>query len=480
MNVDLTASCWVPQWATWVPVWATLDGQSRAMDALESAVLDLFAIGAQDAQQIASQLCIATELVESAASALIARGRLVRHDEGGHSKVGDEDQDSAVPNRRAGWVAWDPTQDAPIFDLLLGPEDACSEFELAGSEGLSIGPMSRISRPGFEQIDRELGLLPQVGVRVFELGAGGVARLGSAHLRELRRRLDERLVNGPIWTPVEFRLGGNVVWRPGLAPLDDRSTGLSPGGWEGLLGQLDPGQRADLQARHHNWLTCLAPELVEKAGFGSIEELRRWSAHSCDQELGAGETEVWPDLRAAITAAFEHQVLAHALASPAGGVGRGWADVLEILSLHMLAPATAAVHALRLPLPRDEAAASVAVRGMVGDGTWSILRKLRSDGDGLSKLKRSLGNDKLTIGGRLLAMAMAAWADSGIRQRFDGLRCEGLYETRWLAVFAEALSDRNAIVHPGTDKRPVNVTAFRRRVLALCRAAVASNTAVVT
>lgn len=456
---------WQPLPARWVPVWISLEATAGRRDALQDAVEGFVRLGVTEAGGIATELGLPVTLVESAIALGLAAGSLEQGPAGLRAReVGDEGDSSP---EEAGWLAWDHAAGRPLLQLWADPS---LPGEGLRAEGWEVLPLpERYRRPGKVHDDRlhralrVMGHAPEVTLlRPIGLGVDEDER---ARVRRVRRRLGERLASGWIWAPVEHRIQGTVVWRPSLAPMAEVRSELDPQGWGGLAERLSAEQVAQHEQLRARLRDEIAPGILERAGFESVEEMREEAARTAARELGGAAT--WPRLRVAVEAAFLQQRLAEIIDSDWRTIARGWADVLEVLSLELAQACRGAIRSLRRS-PRWGAQQERDLKRRLGGKTWRIVRRTLEDPERLRELQQVARDNADSIGARILVIGAALATREAVARRF-----EFVFEShpRFFEELDRANVERTTVIHHRAQAEEIHVPAFRSRVLVLCRVA---------
>jgi hypothetical protein len=463
----MTARTWAPIPAWWIPVWVVLDGASGALDPLEDAVLALVAAGKRQPDAVASVLAVPTLLVERALAHLAAQG-LVAGEAGAWRPVAAA-MAGAAPQERAAFVAWDEATIRPLLQVWLDPEAPEDPPDIASATVLPVPSADREwpKRPSDQRIDRALQLFAATGAVVaLEPIGSGVREVDGARVVRVRRRLDQRFARRWIWAPVEHRLHGAIVWRPSLVPRPNLETELDPGGWEGLV-QRVPELAGVLQAAQGEVLDAIAPGVLERAGFRTVDELRAEAHRSAERALDGPVAAPWQPIVALVAQAYAAERTAEAVGLDWRALARGWADVLEALTLALLGRVRIVVLGATLRAPQPEEVARL-VREL-GPGVHRLKAVWRNPEEA-KRLADTVRDGTDSIGTRLLAVMVAVASDAKLRSAF----LEAMQDhPRFFDDLDTANKERIAVVHrrDATDEQ-VSVVAFRERVIALARTSV--------
>lgn len=465
----MNARSWVPVPAWWVPVWIVLDGRPGVLDPLEDAVAALVAVGTARPSAIASTLAVPAPLVESALTHLAASGLVILEGEDWRSAPGLP-AEMSEPQERAAFVAWDEAVGRPLLQVWLDVNDPDPEELPPVAQGtvLPVPPSADATWPRLptsDRVDRSLQLLAATGTVVaLEPVGGQVREVDGARVVRLRRRPDRRSERGWIWVPVEHRLQGAVVWRPSLLPRPDVETELDPAGWDGLLNRAG-ALTATLRAAQGEVHDLIAPGVLERTGYRSVEELRSEAVRSADRELNGPVPAEWGIVAEVVAAAFVTQRTAEAAALDWRAVARGWADVLEVVTLELVRRVRPALLAVRLT-----DAGKVApdrLRPVLGSATLGHVRKVLRSEEEANRLVDSVRHGTDSIGVRILAIAAAVAADPAVYRAFAELSMD---HARFFDDLDRANKDRIAVVHRRDgDEDRVSIVGFRDRVLSVAR-----------
>ena len=467
---------WVAAPAWWIPVWVEIVGPSQGLDPLQEAVLALVKAGRSDADTMAADLALPRSLTRAAAEGLVALGLLEFDEQDGlvacAESVEHSPGDEVAPRVREAWIPWDPLHARPLSIIWLD-----SRFpNIMLPEAVDDGALR--SRPKDRDVETSLRLLPHLSTlelispRAHGLREapqpGMVVRLDRARLRAIRLRDGGWAKRGAFLVPTEQRLTRALVWRPTLLAHPNEVGELDPRGVDGLVVRR-PDLVAELEHRAVDEADrCLQP-LLDAGAYASIDELRENARKQAARGLaGFWTPRAWPRTCRALEEAFIEQEIGVLLEGDWRRLARGWAEVVEALTVELVEPARALVReAGSLPtLPPEVERRLQRVLGQ----TWQHLGQLRRGGDArknFGDLKWKLAQDSDSIGHRLLAIGAAAMLDAEQRRAIQEAD-QALPEIfRQLDV---ANQERIAVIHHRARSEDLDVVGFRDRVLNLCRA----------
>lgn len=472
----------------WVPVAVTLGAEAAEPDPLSQAVLDLVRAGRTHPEALASTLCLHAgrrALLDSAMDELVERGLLVQ----------DGDRLVAAPSaavaehsvERGGWLLWGWGRPVPMLWLGDRPELDDSRWDEDVSTEVEV-PFPRQSE--IEQVAPIFAKLSSL--LVFEsrgspwvTSESGAVRGGSTSWvtcdRDLVRRVRPRQARWrrhPAYVRIAFGPTAKpTVWTPSMVPTAAVLTELDAGGWEAFLDRSDPASRQRLRHLEIEARSSLAPVLLSKAGYTSLDDLRQAATAQVRRELGtAWDRMGWRELRNLATDAEVSAIGAVALGGNWRAVLHGWADLLEATSRGLLDSVDLdAVLARVKEMHRihkksgshdDNALRSVAACSVTLGGSTEILQDTIRSAQRLKELADALGSGVATIGTRLLAAAFAYALIPGGR---EALGPALQHQPGFFGELGAANKERTVVVHPEHNEK-VDVSVFRSRVLALCGA----------
>ncbi len=318
----------VPAWV--FPVWVTVDGDALGLDPLEDALWRLVGAGVDSDAALTAMLGLPSGLVASALASLATQHRVTLEGDRWRHQGDGSDVAECPAVTRSGWIAWDAASGRLCADLLLaddlieGPEPHPDWTVYA----LDASPPS-LGKPAARDIDEALRLVAGAGVlRVYDAGALGLEEVDARRVRRLRRKLDGRAQRRQLWSPIEHRVAGSVVWRGCLVPTPDHEAELDPGGWEGLLQRIPPDVRVAVLADQAEVVETVAPGVLREAGYASARDLREHARREALRALDATERDP-AELVDVVTEAYISERLADAVGATWRALGRGWAGVIE-------------------------------------------------------------------------------------------------------------------------------------------------------
>jgi len=455
---------WVPVAAWWFRVWVTVRGTAACGDPLETAVAELVGAGCDTEAAVGRALALPSALTSAAVAALVSSGVLVV-DKVGKLGVGAAATDGRAVHARRGWVAWEARHGRPLRQIWLDDEipDASTLLPPNGWEVCAPQEESRpnAGSPHPRDVDAALRLLPAVGGLVLAEQGGAHARfLEGEAVARLRRAADVGARRGFIWVPVEQRVSGAVIWLPGIIPHADLVSELDPGGVE-QLANTSPEGRTSIGLRAASLRDAIAPGVLTKAGFETVEALREASRREAEHEVGVAFRAAGDGLRQAIVEAYVGEVLARVLGGDGRGHARGWADVLELatgqLIPHLRHVLRAAENPGNLSPEREREVART-----LGP-SWPHVKKLLSKPDECRRLREACDGQVHTIGTRVLALGVAVVIDRTAREAFMSATRDTPQMMKWLE---QAVQERNLIVHPKPGE-VVDAAGFRSRTVAI-------------
>lgn len=455
--------CWISQSAWWWPVEVCLDGDPGP-DALETAILGLVGAGRNTSAAIAHDLCLPADLVGVAAAGLEGLGRLRRE---GDALVLGETTSVSPPLLALGWIAWDSRAGRPLLQLWLDPElprspPPCPRGATVAAWQADGEPPSRPSRGEVAKLVHLFPNLPSLVV-LRPLGAG-VERMDEARATRVRLLLGSpRLL--AIWSPVEVRVSGLVVWRPMLLPSEYISTELDPGGADALAHSNADG-RALVETARTRVLSDIAPGVLEAAGFADTEALEQSARRTTERDLGALAHIEFRALFNAVEQAYRQDKLAVPLRLDAHAQGRLWVPVLEEVGAELARWALPTLRELQASPPPPSRSEWDRFQKLFGR-TWGQAAAVIQAAD-VSQLKQSWEADRDTLGQRIVAVAIVAVANAQVRQKIQDL-CA--HTPDFFDELSAARDTRNTLSHAQRGEPvPVDAPEIRARALKLARA----------
>lgn len=474
-TTSATRRSWFPVPAWWFPVSIVLDGDARALDPLEEAILGLIASDVQTPRGMADVLGLSSSLVEAACDDLESRQRVARGADGHWEIAVVEDRRTDEPPRPStfdAWIAWDAGPERPVAQVWLSRERP-TKPESMPAQGWDIRPMPNDivfpPEPRFNDVDDQLRVAAGLETFILLEPMGlAVSRLDGQRVRRLTRRLGERAAQGWLWVPVEQRVTGAAVWRPCLVPRPDVETELERGGLGALRMRLSAGDGQRLDAEQRALSAATAPGVFRESGFETVDALHEWAARERASELGGAAPGWLSQTWGAVGTALSDERIAETTGSDWRALCRGWADVLETLTLDLANRVRAVVVNCRaLPVPSGHDRDTL--RRLVGEPVYGQFQRLANDPKKYEGLRREFGKRNDAIYARTVGVVVAAAVDRRFRRDLEVL-CETY--PRFFALLDEARERRNTVVHVGRSNVDVDPLGFRSQVLELCRAVV--------
>lgn len=469
---------WCPVPARFIPAWISLAAASGPRDPLEEAVASLCRVGRGRSVEIARTLCLDEGLIRSALDELL-RKKLVHEAEGDAGRyVLQQDADARErPEERAGWVVWNETERRPLLHIILGRR-LDQPVMPEGVEVLDLGERPGWPgghRPGPEELERELRILPGLGgLSALESCAGHYRPLLDASLvRRVRRDPRHRERHGVVYVPLEFRPDSPpIVWRPSVLPSREIHTSLDPNGFDGLLSRLPQAARERLLRRRLEARGDL-DALLQAGGFKDAADLFDHASRRVQRTLaGSWGNPGWERLQDLSVQAQCTALVSRMTNQDWRSAVHGWSDVLEHLMYELL----------RSVVRRPESFDAIDRLGMGKEGVERRRARLQakrgvlrtssqhaeaSIGTATRKLADLL--ERGTIGQRLMLLAIVYACDDEAERRLRPAlqECPDLF-----ARMSAALDNRNASTHTGdTDGREtISVKEYTDNVLELTRA----------
>lgn len=455
---------WYAVPALWIPVLVVVQSAAfRRVDALQQAILDFVDSGRAEAASIASHLCISPSLVAGAMERLLASNVLIRDESGTPQRVEQEEDAEPTTETHPGWLAFDPYRKRLLPEVFLGlePPERASQEAPSGWSVCEQSSTEAVSRPSARDIESQLQLLPTTASVVVtrRVGTAVESEEGAQHVRRLLYRVGQGQRVGSLYIPVEHRPHGPIVRRPAVAPTVEIRTELDPTGARTLLQRLTPEQQRSFQSAQRNARETLVPWLLEALGYASLVEFDQSVEREAKRVLGNAWHHLSQTGQEEVRCAIRQQATAQAMQASWREVAGGWADVLEVMTLHartaLMGQDYGGSHTL-----------SPHLKSVLGVSFPHVQSVLKKPGD-RTTLKSKIAGDRDTIGDRILFLGLAVAVDPQLQDRLK----RATNDTTECLFDALDTSNRAriTIIHHREQRGTVDPAAFRANVITVTR-----------